>query len=826
MRDAAVERLARIISERNNDGSEGNGFRPRKFLAIDFKPAEGWFSLVLVATVVYSTIWCIQAAQWVAHLEILTLTTALGLALGVASSKLRRVASLPVHILVIGFGILLAFWQTARMLYDGNTADLMHGMQHWFDTVSKGGTGEDDAIFLFLITALSFILSYTSTWLVYRMRSPWLMILANAVVLLINLNNVSEGLIIFLVVFLIASLLLLLRFNLYESVKRWQSQGLRYADDIGWDVMQAGALISVGILVLSWILPWGYADPTASLIWSANANPWVQLQNTWNRAISVQGGINPSNRGNFRDTLVLGGNPNLNDEIVFIVKTDDSGQFLQSLSYETYENNGWSAGTTTAFNIKENQFYGSGGQLRHPVKQTIKVVNAPGLQHPYLFGVPQMTNVSVKATLQQNELTGEITAWERQGGFLTPGATYSVVSSVSSADEKTLRSIPLPKDALRSLPPSFANSDQPLPVEYYNPEIVRLNTQLPAKIDPRITYLAKRITANAPTMYDKIQAIEKYLRTNYKYSVDIRRPPGEDGVAWFLFDNPEKKGFCNYFASAMTVMARSLGIPARVAVGYTNGEPDPKNAGQRIVRGKDAHAWTQVYFAGYGWINFEPSASFATFLRPDPKDYPTSGPLDSGNLASPLTPDLPGKRGGLDITDEDNATGSVSLESSERVRQQVGIALGSIVLLLLFSGIFFGVWWQRLFRRYALATQIYGRICILANWAGIKLKPAQTPSEYMQELAVIVPTEAATIERLGDIYVRERWADPQGKEHPHRSGEVNELHGLWKRLQPRLFFYVLRHPHFLRWLPERMWGFVSSFWMRRRARRLSEDEDI
>src|SRR5438874_13011849 len=98
-------------------------------------------------------------------------------------------------------------------------------MQKWFVTVVAGGVGVDDSIFLFLITALGFLLAYTSAWLVYRTRKPWLMILANAIVLLINLSNIEDGYIVFLVVFLIASLLLVLRFNLYESSVAWKRKG-------------------------------------------------------------------------------------------------------------------------------------------------------------------------------------------------------------------------------------------------------------------------------------------------------------------------------------------------------------------------------------------------------------------------------------------------------------------------------------------------------------------------------------------------------------------------------------------------------------------------
>jgi hypothetical protein len=93
-------------------------------------------------------------------------------------------------------------------------------------------------------------------------------------------------------------------------------------------------------------------------------------------------------------------------------------------------------------------------------------------------------------------------------------------------------------------------------------------------------------------------------------------------------------------------------------------------------------------------------------------------------------------------------------------------------------------------------------------------------------LATVTPQDAEILERLGDIYVRDHWADPQSKDHPQRTGEMNELPGLWKRLQPHLFLYVLRHPYFLRWLPQRISTVLSSLRSRRRAaRRLAEEEE-
>ncbi|GAC1566663.1 MAG: hypothetical protein NVS3B14_10280 [Ktedonobacteraceae bacterium] len=85
-----------------------------------------------------------------------------------------------------------------------------------------------------------------------------------------------------------------------------------------------------------------------------------------------------------------------------------------------------------------------------------------------------------------------------------------------------------------------------------------------------------------------------------------------------------------------------------------------------------------------------------------------------------------------------------------------------------------------------------------------------------------MPEEAVTIERLGDLYVRDRWADPSSPEHPLHSGEILEIPRIWKMLQPRLFLYLARHPHFLRWLPGKIGMFIDQSRAKRRKRRLDD----
>ncbi|HZO70600.1 MAG TPA: transglutaminaseTgpA domain-containing protein [Ktedonobacteraceae bacterium] len=825
MRDAAIERLSKIISDAPQDSNRGRGLQSqRPPFEFHLGLAEGWFSLFLLAAVVYSTIWSVQVVRWVDHLDILSLTTAIGLVCGVVAAKQQRLSRVLVHLIAVVLCLLLAFWQTAGAFYNGSTAALAHGMQHWFAVAVSGGTIDDDSIFLFLIIAVGFLLAYMSAWLLYRTRSPWLMIVANAVVLLINLSNVDSGYLVFLVVFLIAALLLLLRFNLYESVRRWKKQGLRYSDDLGWDVMQAGALISIGILIFSWLLPAGYTDVNASQIWRLDSNPWVQLENTWTRLISVNGTSSPLNHGNFRDTLVLSGNPNLTHDKVLTVQTDNNeGLYLAFLNYDTYTKRGWTISQTDTLPVKTNQAVPPAAALTHQVKQVINIVNPPGEQSPYLLGASDITAVNMPASVLLSRANGNQVAWLSQNGELAIGTHYTVTSAVSAADVTTLRSVPMPQNA-----PQYQGSfDGPLPPTYFDPGVLQMYRQLPPDLDPAIAALAQQITAHAPTMYDKVVALESYLHTNYTYSVNVQLPPGEEGVSWFLFRSGNR-AYCTYFASAMAVMARSLGIPARVVSGYTNGTFDAKSH-QWVIYGDDAHSWTQIYFAGYGWINFEPSNGFSTFTRPLPNQFGAGG---SGSTGSDTTNNAANPGHGKNILanelDQPTSSGGDTVLTPEQsqalLRQRISTGLGGLILLLLFACILFAIWWNRLFRRHPLAAQLYGRVCVLASWAGIRLQPSQTPYEYIQAVAEAAPDEAVTLERLGDIYVRDRWADPAGKEHPRRSGEIDQLPGMWKQLQPRLFFYLLRHPNFLFRLPSHAWHSLQGGWKSHRARRISEEE--
>jgi transglutaminase-like putative cysteine protease len=170
----------------------------------------------------------------------------------------------------------------------------------------------------------------------------------------------------------------------------------------------------------------------------------------------------------------------------------------------------------------------------------------------------------------------------RPANALSAGTSYTVTSRVPDASASDLQNAG----------------------EEYPQRIAERYTQLPASTPDRVGDFTTQLTANANTSYETARVIERWLENNKEYSLDVERPDGDVADA-FIFEMDS--GYCVYYATAMTAMLRSQGVPARFVVGYTPGEQVGEN--EWVVRGFDSHAWVEVYFPEEGWIRFDPTPS-------------------------------------------------------------------------------------------------------------------------------------------------------------------------------------------------------------------------
>jgi transglutaminase-like putative cysteine protease len=183
----------------------------------------------------------------------------------------------------------------------------------------------------------------------------------------------------------------------------------------------------------------------------------------------------------------------------------------------------------------------------------------------------------------------------KRGGYLLLDRNGSVFNSSHNDSKLRYEAISI----LPNVPPSElrkAKTVDPL-------SVLSTDLQLPS-LDPRIKKLAEQITVGSHNDYDKAANIEGYLKAHYGYTLDLSGPQTDDPLAHFLFER--RAGNCEYFAAAMTVMLRSIGVPARYISGFLPGEYNDVG-GDYIIRASDAHTWVEVYFHGYDWITFDPT---------------------------------------------------------------------------------------------------------------------------------------------------------------------------------------------------------------------------
>lgn len=301
------------------------------------------------------------------------------------------------------------------------------------------------------------------------------------------------------------------------------------------------------------------------------------------------------------------------------------------------------------------------------------------------------------------------------------------------------------------------------------PDTIRARyLQLPESVPERVRLLAAQLTKEERTAYDKARSIEAYLRS-YPYDLDVPEPPDDRDVAdYFLFDL--KKGYCDYYATAMVVLARASGLPARFVSGYAPGSYDAERA-RYIVRELNAHSWAEVYFPGIGWIEFEPTAAQPEIERPPAMDEVGSARPD--DTASRLL---------------------------TRFRLQQAVYWVSPAAIVLLSLVLYYIWierWLYLRRGPAAAVEaIYRRLYRLGRPLVGGRARAETACEFMERLLgslsrIASPPRLVSylsaaqheVRLLTDLYQDALFADRILQRRDARTA----LHA-WRRLRLRLLF--------------------------------------
>ncbi len=404
---------------------------------------------------------------------------------------------------------------------------------------------------------------------------------------------------------------------------------------------------------------------------------------------------------------LIGSGPELSHETVMLVSVKPVAglpspppYYWRTATYDQYTGHGWQTSPVTQQALLAGELAIPALPVRHvEVRQAVHFVEP---QAGRIFAAGELMG------LDENYVAAWRSVGEDLFGATGPPGDYVATSAWPVNTPQELR------QASSELPP------------WMEARFVRLPDGVPAEV----IALARDLTATQPTVYDRALAIESYLR-KLPYTLDVPPPPIDgDIVAYFLFSL--KKGYCDYYASAMVVLARAAGIPARIAVGYASGQSDVLEDGsiRYTVTAADAHTWVEVYFPAYGWVPFEPTAG-----RP---------PLDRGQAAA--SPEPTGSGG------QPAPTGGVTQapNSAEKVLLVLAVVLGAVGVLAAAVVVLDQVRLRRLSAPKQAQRLMVRTRWLAARWLGVPVHVGDTPLEFEARLRSFVMS-GRQVEAVGPV---------------------------------------------------------------------------
>ncbi len=606
-----------------------------------------------------------------------------------------------------------------------------------------------------------------SAWagfVVRRHHRPLLGILPGGLVLSFVLSYTGTSPYVFLPILGITLVLMALMSH-HAREESWVQRGVDFSHGLWGDVAVAATGVSIALVLASAIAP----SITVERITNWVRELTVQEEETRTEIVAEGLGlqqrpeprpVRPVQAATSTDLPqrhLIGSGPELSRIVVMIVTTGelapvpDPSYFLDSVprhywrshTYDYYFGRGWATSSAHVVDFEAGEVLTSieGDHLR-PLRQSVQVIGDQTGDLVFVDGLLVSVDQEFAVAMRR------------------PDEFFAATTSARGYRADSMRTVAT-EEQLREAS-----------VEY--PQwILDRYLQLPDSVPERVTALGRSLTAVEPTPYDRALAIEQYLR-EFPYNLDVPVPGLSTDIAdYFLFELQE--GYCDYYATSMVVLARAAGLPARMVVGYAGGSYDAMEA-RYVVTRADAHAWVEVYFPGYGWIEFEPTGGRPPINRPG-EEEPIVWPERSG----PVVP--------LVQEPESSTVNWVVL-------QWALLGVGAVVAVV---GVTTGVDSARLLidRPEGMAQRLHRRLRVYARRLRVSVRQGDTPHELaaalQQRVAAIgkargftgeeiIEPAADEIQDLTEFYVDAWYRSEPDLSSSRRRGAIRT----WWRLRWRL----------------------------------------
>jgi len=742
------------------------------------------------------------AAQWVPGSNGLTSLALVGaLVMGILA-LIRRIpwpAALIVGLVLAPIAAYLSAHGTLVRAHPDDPSDPFRLIGAWMGRIASGDAANDESFYLYLLSLLFWVVGGWLSWCSLRWRQPLLGLVPGAAAFATNVLNFPTDQNGYVVAFLVLTLGVLLWTSYLRQLDSANRRRVRLSSDARWDFWESGVVVMAGVIAIGLIAPpLTTADRTVD-IENGSFRGWAELQQRLNHPVAFGSGATSGNSTGFASLARLAGPIQKTSGVVFTYSIDGSyggpryfrGFNLDSTSGGT-GGASWRYAEGGAVNLAvakeaaapytETYQQEAGGsfkmQMLKPPDRATDVLFYPGAllkvdraatAHNYRGISPPATTVPAEKvnTIDRMSVAG------RNGG----AGSYKVNVEYSTATEDQLRAAgadyPAWLDPYRNFSGLYrqgADTSTPAPISATIAPYRSRATLL------RIQNLARQVTAGKDNPYDQATAIESYLRSNYQYTLTPTEPPATaDPLEYFLFTS--KEGYCEYFASAMGDMLRSIGIPTRLVNGYGPGTYDEK-LGRYVVKESDAHSWVEAYFPSYGWIPFEPTPDGTYF--PIPRGSvgavcaPDSEVCNAGDAAGAGTGEINPRPDKGDLLPGDAGLGTGGSRSPVPGGFP-GVLLGMLALLV--------VAWFAIARylRPRTVSGVWKRVSLLSGLAGVRSKMGETPHEFGARLAREIPEAAKPARDLADRFAMAAYA-PKDVAAGSRSGVLTA----WDELRPLL----------------------------------------
>jgi hypothetical protein len=743
-------------------------------------PRAGWLSLGLLAVMGLSIAWSVQGAAWLDHLDYLGPLAVWAVLAGalIGIPRWSIVLTLPLGAL-IGAGVVL--WAIGGEYFPelsqvGRLLALRGELIGWTAAVLDSGYPPQLAPYAVGLGVLLWATAFTAAYVVYRYHRVLDAILLMAAAIIANMSATFTDLFGHLLLFVIAALLLWLRAALVTRQEGWQRRRVNENVEVPPSILRTGIVFAGASVVLAWIL-------TSVAVAAPLTGAWRNLDGVWtgvrDQFEGVFGGLtNPQSRitgSSFGSSFTVFGEWVSNDDEVLVLAAERP-LYLRTTTYDTYTGRGWTRTDGPRRGVAAGDPLFTVPTPERPTVEDAVRLEAIAIEMRQTIGRNMFTAGS-PLEIYAPVLIHEPIGLPLLGGVESPnalgaGESYQLAVLVSEATEAQL---------------AAAGTDYP--------EAVRdlyLDTD---GITEETARLAAQVTAGADNPYEQAKALARFFNSSeFTYSTTGPEvPAGGDLVHTFLFAEDGRRGYCQYYASAMALMARSVGLPARVAVGFSPGES--AGEGLWLSRESNSHAWAEIYFPGHGWQVFEATKSI------NPRFFRASGDPDSAappfqGIDPWLREDVPLPRGPGGFTALPSPVpvpGAIDPNAAEPVPSGGGSRTGNALVMLVLVGlavVVIGYQMRRSRRRWRLlpaGERAWKHLTLAADRAGVGPRPSETIYEYAGWLEDQLPRHVEPIRTVADGKV---WQSYSGRELTRSAS--NRLDMAWSRLRRPLWFLSLK----------------------------------